>query len=231
GRPGSGAHRVVALCGPYLSGKTSLLESILYATGAIGRRGSTRAGTSIGDGAAEARKLGMSTELNIASVDYLGDQWTFVDAPGWIEFQHDAFAALAACDAGDVVCEPAPERAAALSPRLTYSGDPAIPHIFIINKIDSADARVRALLSGRRPVHRRAPAPEGHAPRPAGRRRNGQAPRVAVRRSLVKFRGDGRVLQGPPSGPHRQALALPGLVGRLERRPEPRRPAHRRVVP
>ena len=55
GRPGSGAHRVVALCGPYLSGKTSLLESILYATGAIGRRGSTRAGTSVGDGAAEAR--------------------------------------------------------------------------------------------------------------------------------------------------------------------------------
>ena len=52
GRPGSGAHRVVALCGPYLSGKTSLLESLLYATGAIGRRGSTRAGTSIGDGSA-----------------------------------------------------------------------------------------------------------------------------------------------------------------------------------
>jgi elongation factor G len=69
GRPGSGAHRVVALCGPYLSGKTSLLESILYATGAIGRRGSTRAGTSIGDGAAEARKRGMGTEINVASVD------------------------------------------------------------------------------------------------------------------------------------------------------------------
>jgi alkanesulfonate monooxygenase SsuD/methylene tetrahydromethanopterin reductase-like flavin-dependent oxidoreductase (luciferase family) len=86
GRPGSGAHRVVALCGPYLSGKTSLLESILYATGAIGRRGSTRAGTSIGDGAAEARKRGMGTEINVATVDYLGDQWTFLDVPGSIEF-------------------------------------------------------------------------------------------------------------------------------------------------
>ena len=42
GRPGSGAHRVVALCGPYLSGKTSLLESLLFAMGTIGRRGSTR---------------------------------------------------------------------------------------------------------------------------------------------------------------------------------------------
>ena len=35
GRPGSGAHRVVALCGPYLSGKTSLFESLLYALSLI----------------------------------------------------------------------------------------------------------------------------------------------------------------------------------------------------
>ena len=115
GRPGSGAHRVVALCGPYLSGKTSLLESILYATGAIGRRGSTRAGTSIGDGSPEARKRGMGTEINMASVDYLGDQWTFLDVPGSIEFQHDAFTALAVCDAVVLVCEPSPERVVALT--------------------------------------------------------------------------------------------------------------------
>src|SRR5438046_9920905 len=89
GRPGSGAHRVVALCGPYLSGKTSLLESLLYAMGAIGRRGSTRAGTSVGDGSAEARKRSMGTEINIASAEYLDDHWTFIDVPGSIEFQRD----------------------------------------------------------------------------------------------------------------------------------------------
>ncbi len=155
GRPGSGAHRVVALCGPYLSGKTSLLESILYATGAIGRRGSTRAGTSIGDGSSEARKRGMSTELNIACVDYLGDQWTFVDTPGSIEFQHDTFAALAVCDAAVVVCEPAPERVAALSPLLKYIEDHHIPHIIFVNKIDSAEARVRDMLSALQTVSSR----------------------------------------------------------------------------
>ena len=147
GRPGSGAHRVVALCGPYLSGKTSLLESILYATGAIGRRGSTRAGTSIGDAAAEARKRGMGTEINVASVDYLGDQWTFLDVPGSIEFQHDAFAALAVCDAAVVVCEPSPERVVALAPLLKYIEDRHIPHIIFVNKINSAEARVRDMLS------------------------------------------------------------------------------------
>jgi elongation factor G len=147
GRPGSGAHRVVALCGPYLSGKTSLLESILYATGAIGRRGSTRAGTSIGDGAAEARKRGMGTEINVASVDYLGDQWSFLDVPGSIEFQHDAFAALAVCDAAVLVCEPSPERVVALTPLLKYIEDHHVPHIIFVNKIDSAQVRVRDMLS------------------------------------------------------------------------------------
>jgi elongation factor G len=155
GRPGSGAHRVVALCGPYLSGKTSLLESILYASGAIGRRGSTRAGTSIGDAAAEARKRGMSTEINVASVDYLGDQWTFLDVPGSIEFQHDAFAALAVCDAAVVVCEPSPERVMALAPLLKCIEDRHIPHIIFVNKIDSAEARVRDMLAALQSVSER----------------------------------------------------------------------------
>ena len=147
GRPGSGAHRVVALCGPYLSGKTSLLESLLYATGAIGRRGSTRAGTSIGDGAVEARKRGMGTEINIASVDYLGDQWTFLDVPGSIEFQHDAFAALAVCDVAVLVCEPSPDRVVALTPLMKFIEDRGIPHVVFINKIDSAEVRVRDMLA------------------------------------------------------------------------------------
>ena len=155
GRPGSGAHRVVALCGPYLSGKTSLLESILYATGAIGRRGSTRAGTSIGDAAVEARKRNMSTEINVASVDYLGDQWTFLDVPGSIEFQHDAFAALAVCDAAVVVCESSPERVVSLTPLLKYIEDRHIPHIIFINKIDSAEVRMRDMLSALQAVSTR----------------------------------------------------------------------------
>jgi len=155
GRPGSGAHRVVALCGPYLSGKTSLLESLLYAMGAIGRRGSTRAGTSVGDGSAEARKRGMGTEINIASVDYLGDHWTFIDTPGSIELQHDALAALAIADVAVVICEPSPERVVALTPLLRYIEDNLIPHIFFVNKIDSAEGRVRDMLAALQTVSSR----------------------------------------------------------------------------
>jgi elongation factor G len=155
GRPGSGAHRVVALCGPYLSGKTSLLESLLFATGAIGRRGSTRAGTSVGDGSQEARKRSMGTEINIASAEYLGDHWTFLDVPGSIEFQHDSLAALAVCDAAVIVCDPSPERVVVLSPLVKYIEDNRIPHVFFVNKIDSADGRVRDTLAALQTVSSR----------------------------------------------------------------------------
>ena len=49
------APRVVALVGPYLSGKTTLLEALLFASGTTSRRGSVRDGNSVGDHAAEAR--------------------------------------------------------------------------------------------------------------------------------------------------------------------------------
>lgn len=52
--------RNVAIVGPYLSGKTSLLESILFVTGAITRKGSIKDKNTVGDSAQEARDRQMS---------------------------------------------------------------------------------------------------------------------------------------------------------------------------
>src|SRR5918911_2564135 len=70
------APRCAALIGPYLSGKTTLLEALLHASGSTSRRGSVRDGNSVGDHAAEARARQMSTELNVANANFLGDPWT-----------------------------------------------------------------------------------------------------------------------------------------------------------
>ncbi len=78
--------RCIALVGPYLSGKTTLLEAILARTGAIGRQGTMAGANTIGDASEEARHHGMSVELNVATVDFLGDSFTFLDCPGSIEF-------------------------------------------------------------------------------------------------------------------------------------------------
>ena len=41
--------RCAALVGPYLSGKTTLLEALLFAAGAINRRGTQKDGNTVGD--------------------------------------------------------------------------------------------------------------------------------------------------------------------------------------
>ena len=57
---GTAAPRCAALIGPYLSGKTSLLEALLFASGTTTRRGSVRDGNSVGDHSPEARARQMS---------------------------------------------------------------------------------------------------------------------------------------------------------------------------
>src|SRR5947207_3319097 len=106
--------RCIAIVGPYLSGKTTLLEAILFRTGAIQRQGKVADRSTVGDAAPEARAHGMSVELNVASAAFMGDTYTFLDCPGSIEFAQEARAALAGCDAAVVVCEPDPKKVPAL---------------------------------------------------------------------------------------------------------------------
>ena len=106
--------RCIALVGPYLGGKTTLLEALLARTEVVARQGKVSDGNTLGDASPEARSHQMSVEMNVASATYLGDNFTFLDIPGSIEFQHEGAMALNACDAAVVVCEPDPKRVPAL---------------------------------------------------------------------------------------------------------------------
>ena len=147
--------RCIALVGPYLSGKTTLLEAILARTGVITRQGKVADKNTTGDAAAEARDHGMSVEVNVADVSFLGDTFTFIDCPGSIEFQHEGALALTACDAAVVVCEPDPKRVPALQLILKQLEDRGIPRLLFLNKIDSFDAQVRDILPTLQPASSR----------------------------------------------------------------------------
>ena len=138
--------RCIALVGPYLSGKTTLLEAILARTGAVTRQGRIADRNTVGDASPEARDHGMSVELNVAEVQFLDDTLTFVDCPGSIEFQHESQGVLAVCDAAVVVCEPDEKRLPALQVILKQLDDRGIPHFLFLNKIDGFDQRVRDIL-------------------------------------------------------------------------------------
>jgi len=139
--------RTVALVGPYLSGKTTLLEALLFASGTTNRRGTAKEGNTVGDHAQEARARQMSTELNVAAAKFLDDPWTILDCPGSVEIAWEAQNALLAADVAVVVCEPETERVLTLSPLFKFLDDHSIPHMLFINKMDVANARVSEVLA------------------------------------------------------------------------------------
>jgi elongation factor G len=144
--------RCIALVGPYLSGKTTLLEAILFRAGAIERQGRVTDGSTVGDGAPEARSHGMSVEINAASADFLGDTYTFLDCPGSIEFMQEAHAALAGCDAAVVVCEPDEKKTPGLQLILKELDKLKIPRFLFINKIDKSEKKLTEVLGHLQPA-------------------------------------------------------------------------------
>lgn len=151
GRRPSGS-RCVALVGPYLSGKTTLLEAILFRTGAIPRQGRVQDKSTVGDAAPEARAHGMSVELNAATASYLGDSYTFLDCPGSIEFAQEQRAALMGADVAIVVCEADDKKAAALQLILKQLDEIGLPRILFINKVDKTDSSPRDVLEWLQPA-------------------------------------------------------------------------------
>lgn len=149
------APRCAALVGPYVSGKTTLLESILFRTGAITRKGSVKEGNMVGDASQEAHDRQMSTEVNVATTTYLDETWTFLDCPGSIELMQEAFNALMVVDSAVIVCEPEPEKALTLAPLFRFLDQHAIPHMVFINKADSPSIEIRASLEALQAVSNR----------------------------------------------------------------------------
>jgi elongation factor G len=148
GKNGAARHgpRTIAIVGPYQSGKTTLLEAILERCGAIDRAGKVATGNTVGDSSPEARAHAMSVEPGMASVDFMGDSFTFIDCPGSVEFLHDMRHILQGVDAAVVVCEADDRKAPALELVLRELEEADVPRFLFLNKIDSASRRVRETL-------------------------------------------------------------------------------------
>lgn len=146
--------RCIALVGPFQSGKTSLLEAILARTGAIPKAGNVESGTTVGDATAEARAHKMGVGLTAVTTTFMGDDYTFIDCPGSVEFAQDMRAALPAVDAAVVVCEADERKLPQLQLVLRELEDLHIPRFLFLNKIDRAHKRVRETLATLQPASR-----------------------------------------------------------------------------
>jgi elongation factor G len=151
GRPGSGSARAIALVGAAGAGKTTLMEAMLFAAGAVPRQGEVGS-TSVGDASPEARARGQSVEFNVAGFEFMGDRYGLIDCPGSPEFAGCEDYVLPAVDLAIVVADPNPARAALLQPIFKALEQRRIPHAVFVNKIDQARGGLDELLAAMAPA-------------------------------------------------------------------------------
>src|SRR5918999_994527 len=97
--------RNVVLAGHSDSGKTTLAEHLLHATGAINRLGKVDDETTTLDFEPEEHKRKQSLLLAIATTDYNDYEITFIDTPGYADFAGEVSQGFAAADAAIITMD------------------------------------------------------------------------------------------------------------------------------
>ena len=95
--------RNIAVVGHGASGKTSLVDALAFVSGSSKRHGSVKDGTALTDHAAEEIERGYSINLGPAYAEWQDTKINLIDTPGYLDFQGDAIAGLAAADGALVV--------------------------------------------------------------------------------------------------------------------------------
>src|SRR5205814_8341716 len=95
--------RNVAVAGHRGTGKTSLVEAMLFQSGAVNRLGTVEQGTTVADWDEEEHKRQMSLSATLAHADWQGRKINLIDAPGDAGFQGDTLSALRVVEGALVV--------------------------------------------------------------------------------------------------------------------------------
>jgi elongation factor G len=90
--------RNVAVVGHGASGKTSLVDALAFVSGTSRRHGFVKDGTTLTDTSIEEVERGYSISLGCAHAEWRDTKINLLDTPGFLDFQGDAIAGLAAAD-------------------------------------------------------------------------------------------------------------------------------------
>jgi elongation factor G len=89
-----GKIRNVAVVGHRGTGKTSLVEALLFQAGATNRLGTVESGSTVSDWDDDEQRRQMSLSASICNLEWQGRKINLIDTPGDAGFQGDAIAAL-----------------------------------------------------------------------------------------------------------------------------------------
>ena len=144
---GVAAIRTLALVGPAAAGKTSLAEALLHKAGVIGAMGSVERGNTVSDHDALERRALHSLNAAVMHFTHRDTRVHFIDTPGAPDFIGQSLPALEAVETAAIVINAANGIEPAAQRMMDYAAARHLDRMIIVNKIDTADVDLGALLA------------------------------------------------------------------------------------
>ncbi len=139
--------RNIAVAGHNGTGKTALIETILYNLGLINRIGKLQEGNTVSDYREDEIKRQMSIDSTVVSAGVDGVRINFADLPGYADFSCDAKFAMKAFDCAAIVIDACSGIEVGTETAWEYSEEFGMPRMFFLNMMDKEGADFDAAVS------------------------------------------------------------------------------------
>ena len=128
--------RNVAVMGHGKCGKSSIIEAMLFNSGAINRIGKNADGTLTSDFDIEETKRQMSISTSIAPVEWKENKLNMLDTPGYFDFVGEVKEGIRAADSALIVLSGRSGVSVGTEQTFKFAKQKSVPTVFFVNKID-----------------------------------------------------------------------------------------------
>lgn len=144
-RPASDIRNVL-LCGTGASGKSTLVERLLFMSKTTTKMGSTSDGSSVSDFTEEEKHHKHSLSPSFMHLDYEGHLVNLIDTPGLSDFVGHAVACMPAVETVVIVVDALKGIDSTTRRMMAVAAERKIPRMIIINKMDESHADLESLV-------------------------------------------------------------------------------------
>jgi elongation factor G len=138
--------RNVLLVGHGGSGKTTLADALLFASGTVKHKATVADGSSLSDFEKEEKEHGHSIYAAVLHADHLGKRINIIDAPGSPDLIGQAIACLPAVETVAVVINAQSGIEVVTRRMMEIAKDLNLPRAIIVNKLDLPDINLESLM-------------------------------------------------------------------------------------
>jgi elongation factor G len=142
--------RNVVLMGHGRSGKTTLAEAMLFASGAITRMGSVDSQNTVSDYDPLEHSHSYSISTSLLAVEWEGHRINVLDAPGYADFDCEVVEACVAADAALITVDAVGGLQAGVETSWAHAEEAGLPRMLLISRLDRENADFDGLVAALR---------------------------------------------------------------------------------